>query len=106
MAVPYFIKEHLWISASDETKLKKGFVESKTSSKLIFKTKWCHSCERLKKRVTNKYFQKKGRLWNIPLQEMYVTTTIFKWLVSTWHICLIEIKEEKRLKLSDYLNQI
>ena len=59
MAVPYFIKEHLWISASDETKLKKGFVESQTSSKLTFKTKWCHSCERLKKRVTDKYFQKK-----------------------------------------------
>ena len=40
------------------------------------------------------------------LQDMYVTITILECLVSTWHICLTEILEEKHLKLSDYLNQI
>ena len=66
--VPYFIKEHLWISASDVATLKKNFGGSKSSSKLNLKKKWYHSCgccddsrscELLKKRVTDKYFEKK-----------------------------------------------
>ena len=36
MDVPYFIKEHLWMSAFDEAKL---FGGSKPSSKLALKTK-------------------------------------------------------------------
>ena len=34
MHVPYFIKEHLWMSASDEAILKKKIGRSKPSSKL------------------------------------------------------------------------
>ena len=50
------------------------FVGCKPSSKLIWKTKWYHgrdccddyrSCEQLKKRVTDKYFQKKLTLWSL-----------------------------------------
>ena len=43
---------------------------------------------------------------HLPLQEMYVTITIVKWLVSKWRKCLTEIPEENHLRLSDYLNQI
>ena len=32
--------------------------------------------------------------------------TILEWLVSTWHIHLTEISEEKHFILSNYLNQI
>ena len=68
MDVPYFIKEPLWISASDEAALKIIFGGSKPFSKLILKTKWyqscgccddSRSCEQLKKRVTDKYFEKR-----------------------------------------------
>ena len=50
---------------------KKSFGGRKPSSKLTLKTKWYHgcgccndsqSCEQLKKRVTDKYFEKKDRL--------------------------------------------
>ena len=70
MVVPYFIEEHLWTSASDEATPKNIFGGSKPSSKLTLKTKWYHSCgccddsrscEQLKKRVTDKYFEKKVR---------------------------------------------
>ena len=44
MDVPYFIKEHLWMSASDEATLKKNFDGSKPSSKLTLEAKWYHSC--------------------------------------------------------------
>ena len=66
--VPYFIKENLRMSASDEATLKKIFCGSKPSLKLTSKTKWYHSwhccndsrsCEQLKKCVTGKYFEKK-----------------------------------------------
>ena len=36
--VPYFIKKHRWMSASNEATLKKVFGGSKPSSKLILKT--------------------------------------------------------------------
>ena len=42
--LPYFIKGHLRMSASDEATLKKNFGRSKPSSKLTLKTKWYHSC--------------------------------------------------------------
>ena len=67
MNVPYFIKEKLWMSASEAT-VKKNIGGSKSSSKLTLKTKSCHncgccddsqSCEQLKKHVTDKYFDKK-----------------------------------------------
>ena len=70
MDVPYFIKEHLWMSASDEATLKKKFPGSKPS-KLTLKTKWYHSCcccddsqsyEQLNKHATDKYFEKNVRL--------------------------------------------
>ena len=66
MYVPYFIKEHLWMSASDEATLKKIFGGSKPSLKLTLKTKcYCGcgccdgfcSCKQLKKHVTDKYFE-------------------------------------------------
>ena len=66
--VPYFIKEHLWVSAFDETTLKNIFGGSKPSSKLTLKTKWYNSCgccddsqsrEQLNKNVTDKYFEKR-----------------------------------------------
>ena len=69
MNVPYFIKENLWMSASDEATLKKIIGGSKSSSKLTLKARWCHSCgcrddsrscEQLKKHVTDKYFEKKS----------------------------------------------
>ena len=44
MDVPYFIKEHLWMSASDEPTLKKKFGKSEPSPKLTLKTKSYHSC--------------------------------------------------------------
>ena len=62
MGVPYFIKENLWKSASDEATLTNFFGGCKPSSKLNLKTKWCNrcgycdnfwSCERLKKPVVN-----------------------------------------------------
>ena len=68
MDIPYSIKEYLWMSASDKETLKKKFGGSKPFSKLTLKTKWYHNCgccndsrswEQLKKRVTNKYFEKK-----------------------------------------------
>ena len=43
---------------------------------------------------------------HLPLQEIYITIIILRWLVSTWRICSKEISEVKHLKLSDYLNQI
>ena len=116
--VPYFIKEHFWMSASDETTLKKNFGGSKPYSKLTLKTKWYQTqdcsdnsrcCEQLKKHVTDKYSEKKVKTLNpyhLPLQEMYVTITILERLVSTWCICLTKIPEEKHLKLSDSLTQI
>ena len=60
--IQYFIKEHLWISASDEATPKKLFGRSKSSLKLTLKTKWYHSCgccdnslicKQLKKRITD-----------------------------------------------------
>ena len=68
MDVPYFFKDHLWMSASDEATLKKHFGGSKRSSKLTLKTKLYRSCgccddsrswKELKKCVTEKYFLKK-----------------------------------------------
>ena len=68
MDVAYFIKEHLWMSAFDEATLKKKFSGSTPTSKLTLKAKWYHSCgccddsrscEQLKNRVTDKYFEKK-----------------------------------------------
>ena len=63
MDVRYFIKEHLWMSTSDEATLTKIFGGSKPSPKLTLKTKWYHSCccgnnsrscEQLKKCATDK----------------------------------------------------
>ena len=63
--VPYFVKEHFWMSAFDEATPKKIFGGSKPSSKLTLKTKWYHSCgccdhsrscKQLKKRVTDIFF--------------------------------------------------
>ena len=41
---PFHIKEHLWMSVSDDATLKLIFGGSKPSSKLTLKTKWYHSC--------------------------------------------------------------
>ena len=69
MHAPYFIKENLPISASDEATVKNIFGGNKPSSTLTLKTKWYHSCGccddsqscgQLKKCVTNKYFEKKS----------------------------------------------
>ena len=43
MDVPYFIKRHLWMRASDEATLKIILGGSKPYSKLTLKTKWYHS---------------------------------------------------------------
>ena len=87
MDVPYFVKEHPWMSAFAEATL---FGRSKPSPKLSLKTKWYHSCgccddsrscEQLKKRVKSKYFFKKSQILNpnyLPLQEMYVIITILE----------------------------
>ena len=40
MNIPYFIKEHLWVSASDEVTLTKISGGSKPSSKLTLKKKF------------------------------------------------------------------
>ena len=44
MDSPYFITEHLWMSASCEAALKFFFDGTKPSSKMTSKTKWYHSC--------------------------------------------------------------
>ena len=44
MDVPYFIKQHLWMSASEEATPQKNVGASKPSSKLTLKTIWYHSC--------------------------------------------------------------
>ena len=58
--VPYFIKENLWIRASDEATLKKSFGGSNLSLNLTLKTRWYHICgccddsqnrEQLKKQI-------------------------------------------------------
>ena len=67
MDSPYFITEHLWMSASYEAALKFFFDGTKPSSKMTSKTKWYHSCgccddfwscEQLKKYFADKYFEK------------------------------------------------
>ena len=89
MNVPFFIKEQLWMSASDEATFKKTFGGSKPISKLILKTKWYQrcddslSCERLKKCVTDKYFEK----------NIYLC-----------HICLTEILEKKTSQIESGFN--
>ena len=74
MVLPYFIKAHLSVSAFDEAILKKYFGGIKPPSKLTLKTNWYHSCgccddsrswEQLKKRVTDKYLEKKVWLWSL-----------------------------------------
>ena len=54
------------------------------------------------------YFEKEKalNLKHLPLQEKHVAITIVKWLVSTWRIYLTEGKEERRLRLSNYFNEI
>ena len=87
MDVRYFIKEYLWMSASNEATLTKIFGRSKPSQKLTLKTKWYHSCgccndsrscEQLKKRGTDKDILKKKSFTlnpnHLPLQEKYVTS--------------------------------
>ena len=68
MDVPYLIKEHLWMTATDEVTLKTIFDGSKPSSKLTLETIWYHSCscyddsrscEQIQIHVTDKYFEKK-----------------------------------------------
>ena len=69
MDIPYFIKEHLWISMSafDEQHSKKIRGGSKPTSKSTLKTKLYHSCGycddsrrcELKNCVADKYFEKK-----------------------------------------------
>ena len=80
--VPYLIKEHVWISTTDEATRKKCFGGLKRSSKLTLKTKWYHSCgccddsqsrEQLKKHVTD--ILKPNHL---PFQEMYVAITVLQ----------------------------
>ena len=70
MDVLYSMKEYICMGASDMATLKKKTGGSKPSSKLTLNTKGQHSCdcredsrncERLKKHVTDKYFEKKVR---------------------------------------------
>ena len=79
----FFIKEHLWMSASDEASLKKKFPESKPSSKLASKTKCYHNCgccddyrtfEQLRRMLQINILNPNRLL----LQEMYVTIKILK----------------------------
>ena len=115
MNVPYFTKEHLWKSVSDEASPKKFFGGNKPSSKLTLKTKQYHSCgccdgsqscEQQQKHVTDKYSEMTLNPNHLQLQEMYVTITKLEGIMSTWCICLTEIQEGKNSKLSDHLNQI
>ena len=116
MDISFSIKEYLWMSASDKETLKKILVEANPLQSWPWKQNGtsCGCCndsrsyEQLKKRVTDKYFEKKVKSLNphhVPLQKMYVTITILEWLASTWCIYLTEIPKENHLKLSDYLNQ-
>ena len=78
-------------------------LENKMLAQLWFSKFW-----RNKKHVTYKYFEKQKalNLNHLLLQEKYVTIIIVEWLVSTWHICLTEGKDERCLRLSNCLNQI
>ena len=101
MYVTYFIKEHLWMRASDEETRQKSFGGNKLSSKLTLKIKWCHShgycddsqsCEQLKKHVTDKYFERKVRLWTLNTfryrKPMLALQHLSNWRlygISVWH---------------------
>ena len=119
MDVPYFIKwkhisECFWWCNTQRKKKKVG--RSKPSSRLTLETKWYHSygcCDDFRSCNNRKSVSQINILIkrtlnpnHLPLQEIYITIIILRWLVSTWRICSKEISEVKHLKLSDYLNQI
>ena len=108
MDVPYFNKEHLWISASDKAVnppqswpwKQNGIAVVAAAMILEVMNNW--------RSVLQINILKKSWTLNsnhLTLQEMYAGITTLAWLVSTWHICLTEIPEERHLILSDYLNQ-
>ena len=111
MDVPYFIKEHLWMSASDESTLKKNLVEVNPRQSWP----WKQNCTTvvavvmiLEVWATEKVcwrwiFWKKIKPSNM---KWYVTITILEWLMSAWCIYLAKILTEKHLNLSNYLNEI
>ena len=79
---------------------------------MTLKTKWYHSygncddsrsCEQLKKRITDKDFERKlcFKSESPSVTEKFITIIIAERLVSTWHIRLTEIPEEKHLRLSN-----
>ena len=108
--LPYFIKEHLWMNASDEATLKKNFW---WSSKLVQKQNkmvpqlWLllilEIVENWSRVLQINIFKKIYTLnpSHLPLQEMYVT--IATWLTGVYMVYILtEIPEEKHLKSKDY----
>ena len=92
--LPYFIKEHLWMSASNQATVKKHFWWSKPSSKLTLKTKCyhscgccddCQSCEKLKKHVLDEYFEKNVRLWTL-ITFHYRKCVLLLQCLSDWYL--------------------
>ena len=93
MDVPYFVKEHPWMSAFAEATL---FGRSKPSPKLSLKTKWYHSCgccddsrscEQLKKRVTDKYLI---RLWTL-ITFCYRKCMLLLQYLSDWCLHTVQV---------------
>ena len=112
MDIPYFIKEHLWMSVSDEA-TQKYLVEVNPPRSWPWKQNGTSVvASKMILEVVNNWRSmlqiniKKKKILNpnhLPLQEKYVISI---WLVSAWRICLTEILEEKHFKLRYYLNQI
>ena len=112
MDVPCSIKEDLWISALDEATFKKNLDVNPPQRWSWKQNDATVVAAVMILEVVNNWISVlqinifKKRLWShITFLEIYVIITILELLVSTWHICVTEISEEKHLKLSD-LNQI
>ena len=116
--IPYFIKEHLWMSAFDEATLKKKLVEvnppqswasEQNGITVVAAVMILEIVNDWRSVLQINILKTKVRTLNpnhLPLQEMYVTIIILDWQLPTWRIWLTKTPEKKRLKLSDYLNQI
>ena len=63
------------------------------------------SYEKLKKRVTDKYFEKSSTLntHHLPLKEKYVTITVVEWLVSIYMAYLFDRNSEGKTSQIEWL---
>ena len=116
MNVPCFIEEHLWMSVFNEATFKKNLLDvnppqswsgKQNDTTVVIAVMILEVVNNWKSVLQINIFKKNLDFgaYHLQLQEIHVTITILEWLVSTWHIYLTEILEEKHHKLSE-LNQI